>query len=294
MSETPESNTDTETRGHMSLLARGAAIGSAGVLLTLFFVYLGFPYDLLAQNLSRQIETRANATIVYESVGPRATLLGPGVGFEDLAWIPADGKAMELGDVTLRPAWSLSWFTGSPAIHVATTTPLLELDMAVWISDPMRVEGSLEEVDLSQVSGAGSLDRANLNGEFTMDFDLTLPQNGTWEGTARFEAFDGDFTPPDIGLPIPYERFEGVARLPGDGFLHIESAEIEAPSLLISSQGRIQWQPGRNVRALDLVAGIDASDPTVRANLIKAGIRLDREGKGKLKIGGTLAKPTFD
>ncbi len=121
------------------------AIGVAGVVLTGFFVYMGFPYGRLAENLGREIEGGANLQIRYGEIGPQIHWLGPGVAATDFSVISDGVESVRLDELSLRPAWSLSWFRGVPSISVAATADAARGSFEVTLDDPLRLRGGVRD-----------------------------------------------------------------------------------------------------------------------------------------------------
>ena len=63
-------------------------------VLIVFFVFLGFPYDVVADRIIDTAERQTGATIRYGSVSPRITIGGPGFLFRQLDVILPDGAAL--------------------------------------------------------------------------------------------------------------------------------------------------------------------------------------------------------
>ena len=293
MSETLEPNSAEGTPDRLSALRRVGGIALLGIVLTLFFVYLGFPYERLAENVAAQVASRSEMTMRFGGAGPQLTWLGPGFELEEVVLVPNRGQAIPLGDVVIRPAWSISWFRGVPAAHIGVSSEPMEASLAIWLDSPMHIEGSIKEFNLVGLTQAGSLNRADLKGFVELEFDLAGSGVDPWQGSVQIRAKNGSFTPPDLGTPIPFESFDSAVILPGDGFIQVESARLDGPALNASGQGRIAWTPEKGTGALDFDFDLEILEPGLPAKLRIAKIPVDQAGKGKLRIGGTLAKPLF-
>lgn len=88
----------------------------ATLLLTLLFIYLGFPYDLLVARYLPQMESVSSMQMRVGEVGPHVSLLGPGVALHDVRASREGGDPLLLDRLFVRPAWSISWLTGIPAL----------------------------------------------------------------------------------------------------------------------------------------------------------------------------------
>ena len=56
------------------------------------------------------------------------TWLGPGFELEEVVLVPDGGKAIVLGDVVVRPAWSTSWFRAVPAASIGVSSDPMQAD----------------------------------------------------------------------------------------------------------------------------------------------------------------------
>ena len=82
MSETLGPTTEEGTPDRLSALRRVGGIALLGIVLTLFFVYLGFPYERLAENVAAQVASRSEMTMRFSGAGPQLPWLGPGFELE--------------------------------------------------------------------------------------------------------------------------------------------------------------------------------------------------------------------
>ena len=79
------------------------------LLLTLFFVYLGFPYDLLVARYTQPLEARTAMRVRVGDVEPHMSLFGPGVEVLDIQASRVGARMIAIDRVFVRPAWSFSW-----------------------------------------------------------------------------------------------------------------------------------------------------------------------------------------
>ena len=90
----------------------------AALLLTLLFIFLGFPYDLLALRLEKAIDDATGVSVRIGRLSPHVTPLGLGLAAYDLESGPQGAPDFRVERLTMRPAWSLRWFAGTPAIYL--------------------------------------------------------------------------------------------------------------------------------------------------------------------------------
>jgi len=278
-------------------LARSAlhwlVIALAGIVLTGFFVYLGFPYDRLTENLAREIEG-GPVQIRYGEVGPRVHWLGPGVAVTDLSLVFDEMASVRLDELTLRPAWSLSWLRGVPSAYLTATADTARGVFEVTLGDALRLRGKIHDLDLQQLPAPGALARASLMGTGELEFDLQKPAEGNWQGTARFSVQDGSFAPPDLELTVPYTRLQSALTLGPDGFLELAETQLDGPILSGTATGRIALFHEPDPGPLDVALEFNVIAPEIQNALRENEIPVTGEGDGQIHFGGTLAKPSID
>ena len=103
----------------------------SGVLLTLFFVFLGFPYDLLALRLSDQALQSMNLRLSIGDLSPHVGPLGLGLVATDVLAAQEGGNTIAVDALILRPAWSLFSRTRELRAHP---------EVAPWTDDRAPVE----------------------------------------------------------------------------------------------------------------------------------------------------------
>ncbi|MGH0032049.1 MAG: hypothetical protein ACQGVC_19840, partial [Myxococcota bacterium] len=73
---------------------RIAAVVLAALLLTSFFVYLGFPWDRLADRLGARVEQGTGMRLAWAGVEASPQLLGPGIAFDELQALTRAGRGL--------------------------------------------------------------------------------------------------------------------------------------------------------------------------------------------------------
>ena len=270
------------------------AITLAGVALTGFFIYIGFPYDRLAENLSREIEANAAMQIRYGDVGPRIHWLGPGVAATDLSLVSDGVENIRLDELTLRPAWSFSWFRGVPSVAIAAKADTARGRVEVTLDDALHLRGEVRDLLLQQLPLPGALARASLAGTGELEFDLQNLAEDNWQGTARFSIQDGSFAPPDLGVAIPYSTLESALTLGPDGFLELAETRLDGPLISGTATGRMAVAQGTGPDPLDVTIEFNVSSPEIQNALRENEIPVSDTGDGRVHFGGSLAKPSID
>jgi type II secretion system protein N len=267
---------------------RAIAIGAGCLLLTLVFFVLRFPYDVFRASLVGQLAAATGAELEVGRLTAGLSLGGPQLVAEPVTMRWPGGASAELTSAGLRPAWSISWLKGQPALHVDLEAPAGRLVGTLWPGEPLAFRGRVDELALEKLPPA-VLDAAQgiaLTGLLDADVDLALPA-GQPEGDLSLDLADGAFSAPGLPVSIPFERFRATLGL-REGALEVESASLEGPMIAGSATGKVVLtaDPG-----LDLSVEAQVTDPGVRQMVAPMGVRLDAEGKAKLAVRGTLSRP---
>lgn len=267
---------------------RVSGIVLAAVLLTSLFVYLGFPYDRLANLVAGRVEQETGLSIAFSSVEASPGLLGPGIAIHDLRATAPDGQTWQASRVRVRPAWSTSWLMARPAIFVDAQSPLGRLRGVTTIASEPTFDGEISGLDLGALL-EGRLPGAKVSGSADLVGDLTFGPQGP-QGPVSLEAKGGVLSHPSLPVDVPFEQIEGQIVLGGRHTAEITSLEIDSPL----GTGRITGTIGRG-RALqraplDLTLDVSAAE-NIRKALTAQGVRFGQDGKLKVQIKGTLARP---
>ena len=267
---------------------RIAALVGAAVLLTGTFAYLRFPYDRLAASISARLDD-AGIRVEIGSLHASPTLAGPGLAAEDLRVTRPDGTVLRIDSLQVRPAWSLSWLTLRPALHLRLRSPQGELEGVAVLWGPQRFSGEIREVDLNELLGADMLAGARLEGHASFDVDVALEESGP-TGPVHISAKDGVLSHPQIPMAIPYQELHGDLALGGDNYLQISDFQVSSPLGTGSLRGTVGRAPDPRQAPLDLELAVQVAQ-AVRGSLTSQGVRVGRDGELHYKISGTAAAP---
>jgi hypothetical protein len=247
-------------------LLRFVAIPLAGALLFLLFLHLGFPYDRLAGGLAERLGQATGTQIRFAALAPRLSLLGPGVEATGVTATLSAGERIEIERAFLRPAWSLAWLRGRPALHFDLTA-----------------------VDLANLPLAGALPGASLEGKADLRVNLVL---GGEDLAADFDfsARDGSLALPGLPMAVPFTSFAGELALGGESLLELANVALEGP--LVSALASGTLGRGASVASSPLAIDLEiTAQPGMQAPLQAAGIELGPEGSRKLQLTGTPIRP---
>jgi len=260
----------------------------ACVLLTLFFLFLGFPYDRLGQRLAAELGRGNGTQLSFQELGPFISLAGPGLEATGARVTTADGIRLQLDRARLRPAWSLAWLRLAPAIHLDLQGPPGNIVGVVTLGQTPGFDGQLEAIDLAQLPnnlvGSGVV----LAGTLDADVDLRAGSPGP-QGSIKLNAREGSLGAPDLlPMAVPFDELSASLRLGDGALLEVESFETKSPSAQVS--GTIATAPSFVDAPLNLQVKLQ-TDPAFRNTLQGLGIRVSRDGKATLRIRGTPTAP---
>ena len=269
---------------------RLGAISLAGLVLVLFFVYRGFPYDQLAENLAARVGHAMNVRITVQDVAPRLALLGPGIEATDVRIVRNDGNMLRIDRARLRPAWSLAWFRGDPAVHAEIETPLGAADGLLVLGDRRSWSGDLAGVDLTLLAAEIAWPGVNLTGTVDAKLDVEMGDGGP-VGTCSFEAREGSLSLAAMPIPVPFATLQGELEFGGDQLVELHDVRLEGPLVTADLSGTIGQAQYFTDAPLNLEVDLSA-DPPVRDALSQFGVRVGRRsGEAKIRITGTPSVP---
>jgi type II secretion system protein N len=272
----------------LPVLLRYVAIPLAGLLLFLFFLHRGFPYDRLADAIASRIGRATGAELRVGEVTPRLTLAGPGLETGRVAVVTRSGARIEIERALLRPAWSLAWLRANPAVCVDARGSFGEAQGVVTLR-VAGYHGALRGIELASLPLASALPGSKLQGRADLDLDLELGDAGP-EGSSRFSASNGTLGLPGLPMPVPFTSFAGDLRFGGEHLLTLSGASLEGPLISATGGGTLARAESPLEAPLALELEITAS-PGLRRNLQPAGIQVGADGKATLQVTGTLAQP---
>ena len=260
----------------------------AGLILTLFFILLGFPYDLLGERLSSRVEAGTGLQLQIGKVSPHLGLRGLGLAARDVRAQRKDGPEVVLQKLVVRPAWSSSWLSGTPALRLDLTSDLGAGSGTVLLGESVRWHGELHSVQIAPLLVGTLQDGFDLAGTLTAEVDLEArapSEGGGLVGHFRFDLRDGSFSGPGLPVSLPFESLVGDLDFADDASIRVEGVKLEGPVLTATVEGQIGDSPVRGHQPLDLQLSYEIRDKSLVA--VFGGSR------GRGAISGTLQKPEF-
>jgi len=261
----------------------------AGVLLVAFFVYLGFPYHKLGDRIATEIRRSSGVRIEFEDIGASLHLVAPGIEATGVRATLPDGRSYRIERAMLRPAWSLAWFRGTPAIYAEIESELGDAEGTLLVGSAGGWSGRLSQVAVGRIPIPPLEAVGNLEGRFDATIDLVLAEAGP-EGSVEFAATEGSVGLAKFPLDIPFETLSGELIFGGENILSIKRLDLTGPMLTASLTGNVLLAASFAEAPMRLEATL-TSDPNLRPAITSAGVRVDREGRSTVRITGTVESP---
>ena len=261
----------------------------AGLLLVAFFVYLGFPYHKLGDRIATEIQSSSGVRIDFEDIGASLQLAAPGIEATGVRATLSDGRSYRIERAMLRPAWSFAWFRGTPAIHAEVEIELGDADGTLLLGHAGGWSGELSQVAVGRIPIPPLSAIGNIDGRLDASIDLVLAEASP-EGSIEFAATEGSVGLAKFPIDIPFETLSGELIFGGEAFISIERLELDGPMLTASLTGNVLKAESFAKAPMRLEAELTA-EPNLRPAITSAGVRVDREGKSKVRITGTVESP---
>jgi type II secretion system protein N len=262
-----------------------------GVLLFLFFLIRGFPFDQLADRITSDLEQSLGIELTIGAIGPVFSLAGPAIEANLVRAKLGSGEVFPIDRALLRPAWSLSWFSGNPAFYAEVDSSAGSAQGSFQLGDAASFVGVVLNVSLAEEPLASLLPTQSLSGVLEATVDIEFGEQGP-VGNIELEITGGSVALPNVAAGLPFDRLTSKLSLGGDTFLTIESFEIEGSGATGSGSGKVDHAPEMGNASLDIV--VDLAVPAEMSRVIrKAGLRADRDGNVQVRISGTVANPTM-
>ena len=274
----------------LSGVRRALAIAVAAVALTSFFLVVGFPYDRLAPRAAAAIESATGTRVAIGQLGLVFSWFVPQLKASDVDVTWPGGQHASFHRLRVRPAWSLSWLRGQPALVVALRSPLGDLDGTVVGGAAPSFDGALRNVSLALLPLQDLAAGTQLDGRVDAQVDVQMVEAGP-QGTVHFDAKQGSLTLPLLPIGVPFDTLRGDVVLGGDMLVKLSAFDLAGPLVGLTASGTIGHSPALPLSPLALSARIEAREPAVRSMLQSQGIALDASGAAAVEISGTLGDP---
>ncbi len=264
----------------------------AAVLLTSFFIVLGFPYHHLTNRVAARVAATLGVEIAAAESGLTLGRQGPGFRFENVSVALPTGETYDLDSARFGAAWSLSWFVADPSFFFAVRSPLGTADGTFRFGNDVAWSGSISETSLTELTFLEQLLPFGVTGTLDARGDVAT-REGLPQGPLSFDLRDGSLSHPDIPLDIPYATIHGAVSFGGEQFVSIETFDLLGPMLNLSVSGTIGLAEEFSDRPLDLNVGFKDVAPQMRSIVGALGAKVQRDGTSQLHVTGTPGNPAF-
>ena len=208
---------------------------------------------------------------------------------DDAATEITNRSPLQIDRALVRPAWSLSWLMGEPALHVELESPSGRADGTLRWNAVTSWVGTIRDARPELPPIADWIPTGGLEGRLEATLDVSVGELGL-EGLVEFQIRDGSISLPDLGVPLPFESLTGAISLGGDAYAKLTSLSFEGPVASGSGSGKI----GRAERLEQAPIGFEFQldiKPGFSRAVSTAGVRVNPGGDAVAIISGTVAKP---
>ena len=280
-----------------SRLPRWLVIASypvAALVLILFFIFLGFPYNQLAQRLGRIVESNTNIQIRIGDLSPQIGLGGPELAASEVLARIEDKQPIVVERMVLRPAWSLSWFRAQPAIYLDVTSDVGDVSGTLILGSDWGWDGTLEHVhfDLLPLEMIETFDlHGNLDA--TIDLHRTTTEAGSgFVGRVEFDLREGTLRTEGLPIALPFESLHGRLDFGGEKYIHLSGVELQGPLLDGTIQGDVGYATGPSGQPISIDVAFRLRNDDL-ASMRGAVAGQGEDGRSHIQITGTLARPVI-
>jgi type II secretion system protein N len=274
-------------RGLVTVVLPMASLALVGIFLLALFPYGRFR-DLVVARLAQA----TGASVSLEHLEGGLSVGGPSLTATSLLLRWPDGRELLLERTRVRPAWSLSWLRGEPALHLETTGPAGSIDGSVWPSPGLAFTGQVRGIQLSLLPLDPLANPLPILGRLDALIDFRAGPAGP-TGEIRFEAWDGSIALPSVPFDIPYQEAHGDIERSESGAFVVRELELTGPMISASAKGSIAANRRPEEGAVDLEVDLVAVDPALQSMFQPYGIRLDADGGARFRVSGTVSRPVL-
>ncbi len=264
----------------------------ASLILVGIFLLVLFPYERFHDLVVTRLSQATGASVSLEHLGGGPSIGGPSLTATNLRFRWPDRRELVFERTRVRPAWSLSWLRGEPALHVDARGPAGRLDGSVWPSSGPAFDGRVRGVEIGLLPLDHLADPFPLLGRLDARLDLRSGPGGP-TGEIRFEAREGSVALPWVPFDIPYQEAHGEIERSESGAIAVRQLELSGPMISASAEGSVAANPRPEMAALDLELDLAVVDPGLQTMVRSYGVQLDADGSARLQVSGTLSYPVL-
>jgi type II secretion system protein N len=268
------------------------ALPLASLLLVAIFVLILFPYARFREIAVARLAQSTGASVSLDELAGGLSIGCARVTANRLSLRWPDRRELLLERAEIRPAWSLSWMRGEPALHLDLTGPVGSATGTLWPGASLAFAGQLRGIDLALLPLDLLADPPPVLGRVDAEIDLRQGSTGPI-GSIRFVSSDGSIALPDLPFGIPFQQARGELRRSDSGAITVRGFELSGPMLAAGLEGSIAPSGRRDEGALDLQGELTAADPALRSMIQPYGFRFDSTGAARFRVSGTVSRPVL-
>jgi len=268
------------------------ALPLASLLLVAIFALILFPYGRFREIAAARLGQATGASVSLDELSGGLSIGGPCLTAANLSLRWPDRQELLLERAEIRPAWSLSWMRGEPALHLDVMGPAGSATGTLWPGASLAFAGELRGIDPALLPVGRLADPPPVLGRVDAEIDLRQGSTGPI-GSIRFESWDGSVALPHLPLGIPFQEARGEIRRSDSGAITVRGFELSGPMLSASLEGTIAPSGRRDEGALDLQGDLTEADPALRSMMQPYGFRFDSTGAARFRVSGTVSRPVL-
>jgi type II secretion system protein N len=259
-----------------------------GVLLIAFFLIRGFPYGKLGELIANRIEQSHGIHLAIGDVRPALQLAGLALEATQLRVVFPGRAPQQIDRALVRPAWSLSWFTGEPAFHVELESPSGSTDGTLRWNGAVFWTGTIRDARPELPPIADWIPIGGFEGALDATLDVSMGEAGL-EGPVEFEIRDGSISMPGFSAPLPFESLTGTVNLGGDAYVKLSSLSFEGPLASGSGSGKIGRAEPLEKAPIGFEFRVEIK-PELTRTVRGGGAIIKPDGTALVRISGTVAE----
>jgi type II secretion system protein N len=260
-----------------------------GVLLVTFFLIRGFPYDVAGTRLSHELERAFGVRVDVAELGPALRFSGPGLEASDVRVNLPDSEVLTLDTIFARPAWSLSWLRGVPALYIEAQGPAGNVNGQATLGEFPGWEGVLDGINLSELPASTWVQGGSMEGVLSGEIDVRFEAEGP-VGSAELAALNALISLPSLPVDIPFDELDAALVFGGDALLEITSLTGKGPIVSGKGSGKVARASTVQQSPLSLQFELEVK-PALAGAVRGVGVRVDRQGRARVRVTGTVADP---
>lgn len=284
------SDSNVSSRGADGLLPRAIALPLVAILI-LVFVLILFPWDAIGRRIAWEISRVSGARVEIGAFAPGLSARGPVLRATDVLILHPAVERVRVAELELAPRFSSSWFSAEPTLRVFARTDLGHADGVLRLGEAPAYQGDVTQVDLARLPLRLQANSLRIAGRLDAQADVALDPGGTLAGRVDFESPNMELTLPIVPMPLLFDRTVGTIEILDTGDTRISDVRFEGEAIEGSIEGEVGLVHRSQSPPIDLGVELIVHDRTLRGLASSAGMKLGREARTRVRVGGTVDSP---